>query len=77
MRGKIVFAIQTGNKDWSMVQSPDKMSKVFDFLADNDHESDSNGECTCATLEAGALSESFTICSAFIVEATWDHMGKT
>ena len=70
MRGKIVFAIQTGNKDWSMVQSPDKMSKVFDFLADNDHESDSNGECTCATLEAGALSESFTICSAFIVEAT-------
>ena len=67
---KLVFAIQTGNKDWSMVQTPDKMSKVFDFLADNNHESDSNGECTCATLEAGALSESFTICSAFIVEAT-------
>ena len=70
MRGKLVLGIQTGNKDWSMVQTPDKMSNVFDFLAENDHEPDSNGECTCATLEAGALSESFTICSAFIVEAT-------
>ena len=51
MRGKLVLAIQTGNKDWSMAQSPDKMSKVFDFLADNDNEPDSNGEYTVATLE--------------------------
>ena len=57
MRGKLVLGIQTGNKDWSMVQTPDKMSNVFDFLAENDHEPDSNGECTCATLEAGALSD--------------------
>ena len=70
MRGKLVLAIQTGNKDWSMVHSPDKISKDFYFSEDNDHESDSNGEYFCATLEAGALSESFTICSAFIVEAT-------
>ena len=41
------------------------MSKVLDFLLDNDHEPDSNG----ATLEAGPLPESFTTCSAFMVEA--------
>ena len=70
MREKLVLGIQTGNKDWSMVHSPDKISKDFYFSEDNDHESDSNGEYFCATLEAGALSESFTICSAFIVEAT-------
>ena len=43
--------------------------KVFDFSADNDHQSDSNGEFTSATLNAGALLESFTVCSAFIVDA--------
>ena len=32
--------------------------KVLDFSADNDHERDSNGEWTIATLEAGFLPES-------------------
>ena len=45
------------------------MTKVLDFSADNDHQSDSNGEFTSATLDAGALPESFTICSAFMVDA--------
>ena len=45
------------------------MTKVLDFSADNDQLPDSNGEFTGATLEAGPLPESFTICSAFMVEA--------
>ena len=43
--------------------------KVLDFSEDNDHQPDSNGEYTSATLEAGPLPESFTICSALMVEA--------
>ena len=43
--------------------------KVLDFSTDNDHEPDINGEYTGATLEAGPLPESFTICSALMVEA--------
>ena len=43
--------------------------KVLDFSADNDMEKDSNGEYTSATLNAGALPESFTICMAIIVDA--------
>ena len=43
--------------------------KVLDFTADNDHEPDSNGEFTGATLKAGFLPESFTICSAIMVDA--------
>ena len=46
-----------------------KAMKVLDLSDDNDHELDSNGEYTSATLKAGALPESFTICSAFRVEA--------
>ena len=45
------------------------MLKVLDFSADNDQEPDSNGEFTGATLKAGFLHESFTICSAMMVEA--------
>ena len=45
------------------------MLKVLDFSADNDHAPDSNGEYTKATLEAGPLPVSFTICLAFMVEA--------
>ena len=45
------------------------MLKVLDFSADIDHQPDSNGEFTGAVLEAGFLAESFTICSAFMVEA--------
>ena len=44
-------------------------AKVIDFSADNDGERDSNGEWTSATLNAGNLPESFTICSAFMVDA--------
>ena len=43
---------------------------VLDFSADGDQQPDSDGEYTGATLEAGPLPESFTICSAFMVE---DH----
>ena len=43
--------------------------KVLDFSADGDQQPDSNGEYTGATLEAGPLPESFTICSALMVEA--------
>ena len=45
------------------------MLKVLDFSADYDQEPDSNGEYTGATLNAGALPKSFTICLAFMVEA--------
>ena len=60
------------DKEWEHCSVPlclPTMWKVFDFSADNDQESDSNGEYTSATLDAGALPESFTICSAIMVEA--------
>ena len=38
-------------------------------LSDNDGKPDSNDEYTSASLEAGTLKESFTICLAFMVEA--------
>ena len=43
--------------------------KFLDFSADSNHEPDSNGEYTGATLEADDLPESFTICSAFMEDA--------
>ena len=43
--------------------------KVFDFSADNDGQPDSNGEYTSATLDAGSLPESFTVCSAIMTDA--------
>ena len=44
--------------------------KVLDFSADNNDEPDINGEFTSATLlNAVALPESFTICSALMVDA--------
>ena len=44
--------------------------KFLDFSADSNHEPDSNcDEYTGATLEAGDLPESFTICSAFMEDA--------
>ena len=46
-----------------------KAMKVLDLSDDNDHELDSNGEYTSATLDAGALPESFAICSSFMVDA--------
>ena len=49
--------------------------KVLDFSADDDQKPDSNGEYTSATLEGGALTESFTICTAFMVDA-WTTMGS-
>ena len=49
--------------------NPENMLKVLDFSADNDQQPDSNGEYTGATLEAGSLPESFTICSAIMVDA--------
>ena len=45
-----------------------KKFKILDFSKDNDHEH-SNGEYTTATLRAGPLPESITVCSAFMVEA--------
>ena len=46
-----------------------KSMKVIDVSADNDQKADSNGEFTSATLYGGALPQSFTICSAFMVDA--------
>ena len=46
-----------------------KLITVLDFSTDNDQKFDSNGEFTGASLEAGPLPESFTICTAFMVEA--------
>ena len=59
------------NKRWEHCSVPicGGKLKVLDFSADSDQELDSNGEYTGATLEAGPLPESFTICSAFMVEA--------
>ena len=71
--------------EWGKVQSPriqDRQQrsvsslKVLDFSADNDQQPDTDGEYTGATLEAGPLPESFTICSAMMVEAwTTIHSG--
>ena len=43
--------------------------KALDFSDDNDHEPDSDGEYTRATLNAGPLAETFTICLAYMVDA--------
>ena len=43
--------------------------KVLDFSSDNDQKPDSNGRKTMAILLLGAIPESFTICSAFMVES--------
>ena len=59
----------TRNRDRQQRSATNSQDKVLDFSADSDHEPDSNGEYTGATLEAGPLPESFTICSAFMVEA--------
>ena len=59
-------------KTWEHCTVPrcvSKSLKVLDFSADNDQKADSNGEYTSATLSGGALPESFTICSAFMVDA--------
>ena len=42
--------------------------KVLDFSADNDGKADSNGEYTSATLVVPNVNESFTICSAYMVD---------
>ena len=58
------------DKRWEHCPVPicEEKIKVLDFSADTDHEPDSDEKYTSATLEAGPLSESFTICSAFRVE---------
>ena len=64
-------------KRWEYCSVPfcaSKPIKVLDFSADNDQKRDHPdnewwGEYTSAFLDAGALPESFTICSAFMVEA--------
>ena len=57
----LILALVTGNLASSL--------KVLDFSADNNGEPDSNGEYTSATLDAGPLPQSFTICSAIMVDA--------
>ena len=60
--------VLNSNRDRQQRSSISKTTRVLDFSVDNDFKPDTNGEYTGATLEAGALSESFTICSAFMVE---------
>ena len=71
MEGRKAFTRNRDRKQRSFDShgNPQNMLKVFDFSADSDHEPDSNGEYTRTTLEAGPLPESFTVCSAFMVEA--------
>ena len=45
--------------------------KALDFSLDNDEEADKNGSYTKATIQKEDLPSSFTICTAFTVEATW------
>ena len=47
----------------------DPLLMVLSFADDNDNEADGNGEFTSATLERENLPGSFTICSAFMVDA--------
>ena len=71
----------TNNPDirWEQCSVPICVSKtimtILDFSSDSDHELDSNGEYTSATLDAGALPESFAICSSFMVDA-WSQSWK-
>ena len=58
--------IQTGTQDRQARQVT--TLKVLDFSSDGDQLPDSNGEYTSATLKAGPLPESFTICSALMTE---------
>ena len=64
---------EQGRIDQNVIQDRQPRSvstlKVLDFSADGDQQPDSNGEYTGATLEAGDLPESFTICSAFMEDA--------
>ena len=53
----------------------EKTFKILDFSEDNDHELGSKGDYTIATLKAGPLPESITVCSAFMVEA-WQTLFK-
>ena len=55
---------------------PSKSLKVLDFSADVDYQPDDDGEYTRAFSDFGALPESFTICSAFMVEA-WYGFGTS
>ena len=56
---------------WEYCNIPMCATKVLDFSADNDNEPDNNDEYSSASLlDAGVLPESFTICSAYMVE-TW------
>ena len=43
--------------------------KALDFSVESDHEADSNGEYTSASLKKSELPSAFTICSAFSVES--------
>ena len=48
---------------------PPAMLKILDFSLDVDRAADDNGSYTHASLEKEELPPSFTICSAFMVEA--------
>ena len=49
--------------------------KVLDFSDDNDQKRDSNDSVTGASLKVGSLPESFTVCTALMVEAWTNNMG--
>ena len=52
------------------------MMKVLDFSSDNDDSPDSRGSFTHASLERPGLPRSFTLCTAFMVEA-WTGEGAS
>ena len=67
-RSEIEGTVLKSNRERQQRSSISKTTRVLDFSADNDFKPDTKGEYTGATLDAGALPESFTICSAFMVE---------
>ena len=68
-RGVWCYTTDT-EKPWEYCNVPIcPLLEVLDFSADNDQAPDSNGEFTSASLVAGPLPESLTVCFAFMIEA--------
>ena len=65
--GKKTFT-RTEDRGKRSIRSEKKV-KIIDFSVDIDGEPDNSNEYTSATLNAGPLSKSFTICMGFMVEA--------
>ena len=63
------FAMNPDRHPRSVQTQSSTTLRVFDFSTDNDGKADKDGEYTSASLNAGPLPDSFTICSTYMVEA--------